>query len=262
MAWGKVTSCQRCWSHEPGWFDWLRLDLETEQHSGADDGSEYELIFMQEVLKKVEGLDPTHVHVQYEVDRPYKPPLRPDFAIMLPGKRPIAIEIDGARKSADPPLDERDRSLVRDGELKDLGWEVQHFTNNQVIHKNGWCRQTVTRLLAEVSATAVAAPTSQPAKARSGSRRNWWLAALIGVVVLIVASGLAFAVSRSGDQPSSQPDGGTCDAQHPVKGNVSQTGNKIYHAPGWQYYDRTVPEECFVDRDAAEDAGYRASEVQ
>lgn len=32
--------------------------------------------------------------------------------------------------------------------------------------------------------------------------------------------------------------------------------------PGWQYYGRTVAEECFESEQSAIDAGYRASEVQ
>jgi hypothetical protein len=53
-----------------------------------------------------------------------------------------------------------------------------------------------------------------------------------------------------------------CPPDFPVKGNDSQSGEFIYHLPGWEYYDRTRPERCFAEPAAAEAAGYRASEVQ
>jgi len=52
------------------------------------------------------------------------------------------------------------------------------------------------------------------------------------------------------------PDG---DCAGMIKGNISARGEKIYHVPGGQFYDRTVPEECFATREEAEAAGYRAS---
>jgi micrococcal nuclease len=47
-----------------------------------------------------------------------------------------------------------------------------------------------------------------------------------------------------------------------VKGNVSQAGEKIYHEPGWAYYERTSAEECFESAADAEKAGYRASQIK
>jgi micrococcal nuclease len=41
-----------------------------------------------------------------------------------------------------------------------------------------------------------------------------------------------------------------------VKGNDGNSG-KIYHIPGSSYYDRTKPEQCFFDINAAVAAGYR-----
>ena len=46
------------------------------------------------------------------------------------------------------------------------------------------------------------------------------------------------------------PDG------YPVKAN---TGSHIYHVPGGQFYERTVPERCYTDPQAAEADGYRAA---
>lgn len=52
--------------------------------------------------------------------------------------------------------------------------------------------------------------------------------------------------------------GGDCPGEAPIKGNAS---SGIYHVPGGDFYDRTNAEECFASESAAEDAGYRASEV-
>ncbi len=44
-----------------------------------------------------------------------------------------------------------------------------------------------------------------------------------------------------------------------VKGNISSSGEKIYHVETGAYYDRTIPEECFNTEEEAEKAGYRKS---
>lgn len=44
-----------------------------------------------------------------------------------------------------------------------------------------------------------------------------------------------------------------------VKGNISSSGEKIYHLKTGAYYDRTIPEECFSTEEAAKAAGYRKS---
>lgn len=54
------------------------------------------------------------------------------------------------------------------------------------------------------------------------------------------------------------PVGTDCPSSAPIKGNMN---SMIYHRPGQEYYDVTVPEECFATADAAERAGYRAAQV-
>lgn len=44
-----------------------------------------------------------------------------------------------------------------------------------------------------------------------------------------------------------------------IKGNISSSGEKIYHSPGQSYYDKTQEEEMFCSVQEAELAGYRAS---
>ena len=53
-----------------------------------------------------------------------------------------------------------------------------------------------------------------------------------------------------------EPVDGACPDGYPVKAN---TGSHIYHVPGGQFYERTVPERCYTDPQAAEADGYRAA---
>lgn len=61
-----------------------------------------------------------------------------------------------------------------------------------------------------------------------------------------------------GEQAAGEEPGAAA-GECPVKGNISSSGEKIYHVPGGAFYERTVPEECFDTPAAAEAAGYRAS---
>jgi micrococcal nuclease len=44
-----------------------------------------------------------------------------------------------------------------------------------------------------------------------------------------------------------------------IKGNINSKGEKIYHVPGGEYYDKTVAEELFNTEADAKAAGYRKS---
>lgn len=46
-----------------------------------------------------------------------------------------------------------------------------------------------------------------------------------------------------------------------IKGNISDSGEKIYHVHGGRYYDVTEPEETFCSESAAKAAGYRKSKL-
>jgi hypothetical protein len=56
--------------------------------------------------------------------------------------------------------------------------------------------------------------------------------------------------------PWVEPDGDACPASHPVKAKLA---SGIFHEPGGQMYDRTVPDRCYRDADAALADGLRAS---
>ncbi|PLR69445.1 thermonuclease family protein [Bacillus sp. UMB0893] len=55
------------------------------------------------------------------------------------------------------------------------------------------------------------------------------------------------------DQPAAAVE--TCS----IKGNISSSGDKIYHLPEGQYYKVTKEEEMFCSEEEAVNAGYRAS---
>ncbi|MED0673795.1 sunset domain-containing protein [Aneurinibacillus aneurinilyticus] len=44
-----------------------------------------------------------------------------------------------------------------------------------------------------------------------------------------------------------------------VKGNINNKGEKIYHVPGGQFYNKTKAEYCFKTTAEAKKAGFRAS---
>lgn len=66
-------------------------------------------------------------------------------------------------------------------------------------------------------------------------------------------------IVKAGKRPSrTTPDAwGECPGWAPIKGNRGSY-DWIYHVPGSTYYSRTIAEECFTTRRAAENAGYRA----
>jgi hypothetical protein len=70
-------------------------------------------------------------------------------------------------------------------------------------------------------------------------------------------------VPRPAPKPAPAPwaepnDDGSCPLSHPIKGKLA---SGIYHAPGGANYDRTHPDRCYVDEDAALRDGLRRSKV-
>jgi hypothetical protein len=53
-----------------------------------------------------------------------------------------------------------------------------------------------------------------------------------------------------------EPKGENCPQTHPVKAKLS---SKIYHLPGMRNYERTNPDRCYRDAEAAEADGLRAA---
>lgn len=57
--------------------------------------------------------------------------------------------------------------------------------------------------------------------------------------------------------PKSSPF--TCPPGYPVKGNISASGERIYHVPGGAFYNNTDPERCFATLADAAASGFRPS---
>src|SRR5262245_47060355 len=74
--------------------------------------------------------------------------------------------------------------------------------------------------------------------------------------VATVATAPAVTEAVAEDRPWVEPVDGACPTGYPVKANDS---SHIYHVPGGQFYERTVPERCYTDPQAAEADGYRAA---
>lgn len=60
-------------------------------------------------------------------------------------------------------------------------------------------------------------------------------------------------------KPTSSKPTGPGKAKGKIKGNLSSSGEKIYHVPGGAFYDKTIAEEYFDTEAQAQAAGYRRS---
>ncbi len=288
--------CMVCWPDEPGWSDWSALEHQVLRT--AD--SPYEVEFFGRVLKNIPGLRPPQVLVQHEFTYDLVKQARMDFAIVADDVK-IAIEVDGLHKSpTGQPTDAQQQSnaTARQNALTGQGWRVLRFPNSDVRLDPDRCRAEIERCLrhssppltqllrAEAPESRRPPQASRPAPTRiaesdtggSGAaaraimahgheprRRNRTLVLVAVAVAVLAAVAVPIALltaSRSPGPGSAVPNGSTCPSGFPVKGNESQSGELIYHEPGWAYYARTRPEQCFVDGRAAEDAGFRASEVR
>lgn len=74
--------------------------------------------------------------------------------------------------------------------------------------------------------------------------------------VATVATAPAVTEAVAAGQAWVEPVDGACPTGYPIKANTS---SRIYHVPGGQFYERTVPERCYTDPQAAEADGYRAA---
>nr|WP_279664292.1 thermonuclease family protein [Ectobacillus ponti] len=68
-------------------------------------------------------------------------------------------------------------------------------------------------------------------------------------------AGEAQTPKDNGGQTAKPNTGSDCS----IKGNINSKGEKIYHLPGQQFYDKTNPERLFCTEEEAKAAGYRKS---
>lgn len=271
--------CMICWPSGPNWV-WDRFEHDL-MHVRD---SEYESLFASQVLRHVAGVAPNRVTPQHTVVGRSGRTYRVDFAILMPDARTnwqgIAIEVDGLNKTDRSEMDvlRQTEASERQNDLANAGWTVLRFTNWQATNNPGSCIRDVEEALARAGnhtlsgdptlAELPTAPAPAPAPAQLArekdppSRRPFRVVAATGVIAVIF---VGFWLYRTGSSPASggvNPVGNTCPAAYPVEGNIASGGTRIYHMPGWRYYDATNPERCFANPAAAEAEGFRASEVK
>jgi very-short-patch-repair endonuclease len=277
---GSRTACLHCGTTD---FDVPQQAKE----SGAESSPEtrFERLFQEQVLGALPEVTGWKVQPQKRITvgaRTY----RVDFALTS-GPLRVAIEIDGenkgARQASHDEWTRRQTALVSDG------WEVLRFTNRDVVNDKEYCRRQVAMTIARLrerrrldsrptkagstaASFAATAPASLPLPAPSApdreSNRGLWLALAAPLMILAFFAVLAIALSSGSSDvgsadgsvaPTSTADGPTCPGSHPVKGNVNQEGERIFHRPSGEFYDATEPERCFADAAAAVSSGFRAS---
>jgi very-short-patch-repair endonuclease len=92
--------------------------------------------------------------------------LEVDFLIPRPGRRGLAVEVDGDIYHFD-----REATKRRDAVLERAGLQVVHFWGSEVTNTPGEVRK---RLLAELQGVARSPPTATGTKRKStGGRRKW-----------------------------------------------------------------------------------------
>ncbi len=151
----------------------------------------------------------------------------------------VAAEVDDTSLIADSD-DGTDPSLQ--GTTDDDGEGVQSFASTADMD-----------VLANMQDTA--ATSSETSEAEDdGSVDESPVAEQSGVSAAGVAGG---SNSRGSDMPGAVRGDGTntCPVDFPIKGNAN---SKIYHTPGRDSYENTVPEWCFATEEDAVNAGYRA----
>lgn len=263
--------CSVCWPREVGYDAWRQFELKVEQVGD----SPYEALFVSKVLRQVPGLRPSEVATQRSARGRSGSTYYLDFVISPPDGHRIAVEIDGRDKAPGSKTPEEVRRDVdrKRADLIEAGWRILNFTNERVATRSDQCVSEVRAELNDavpprISGAPVAAVAGingeagmAPVDERSASSQRRWLpwalAALAAVVVFVLT-----ATQWPRETGPVQPSGGECPSGTPIKGNVSMSGEKIYHAPGWQYYNKTGAEECFKTSEEAEAAGYRASQIQ
>lgn len=260
--------CALCWSELRGW-DLVAHDAE------RDGDSEYEARFVREVLSRIRGLEPQDVTPQKKVQLDDGSILRVDFFVHRSNHSPLVIELDGYNKTGrveDAPAVARDDKTKRRQLEQQRHYEVVPFSNKDLADPHVAIRDIETRMARNpVVATSVPAPDERARREQNGAlghtppdqrfKRGPILVALATLGIAVVA---AFALSAMNDDgsPSTPAEDGSCPGEASIKGNVSISGERIFHEPGWRYYDATMAEECFASAQDAEKAGYRPSQAQ
>ena len=255
----------------------------------------WERQFVTDVLPRVPGLLPNQVEPQKVVRTSDGRSRRIDFAFSI-GMVRLAIEIGGLDKTGRGVIGraEHEDFARRQTELAAAGWTMIRFTNSLVSTEPAYCagqiQETLARLrsadghgnLYELQAAIDArfdhleqrlrpeaspsiAPRevqTHPASGKSRRHLSRWLAA---TAFMVLALGAVWFLQPDDTDAKPRPatiSSTTCPDDAPIKGNVSASGAHIFHQPGWHYYTKTKPEQCFATVEAAMAAGFRASSVK
>jgi hypothetical protein len=111
-------------------------------------------------------------------------------------------------------------------------------------------------LLGAAAAAAVRAVRGRPALTARPDTGPTWPPLDAGTAKPFAATATATVAAGAAPRSWVEPVDGACPTGYPVKANDS---SHIYHVPGGQFYERTVPERCYTDPRAAEADGYRAA---
>ena len=117
-------------------------------------------------------------------------------------------------------------------------------------------RLLVFALLGAAAAAAVRALRGRPALTAPPDTGPTWPPLDTGGTAPAAASDRRGRPAIAAPRTWVEPVDGACPTGYPVKANAS---SHIYHVPGGQFYERTVPERCYTDPQAAEADGYRAA---
>jgi very-short-patch-repair endonuclease len=227
----------------------------------------WEQAFARRVLARARDLTPDGIEPQARVSVPgdiYKV----DF---YASGSDLVIEIDGYAKSGSPvTAAELERRNRRDAALQSRGLRVLHFSNAQVQSEPNACLLLVEEATAKVGRSPLAPQktttpqaTARDTASREPRRRRHVVPAL--VVVAAVAVGTLWFLGHRSDGASAAftagvvPTGSVCPPGYPIKGNVSDQGQRIAHSPGQQFYDTTNPERCYANLAEAATDRFRPS---
>ena len=106
--------------------------------------------------------------------------------------------------------------------------------------KKAPARKAATKKAAARKATAKQAPAPKPAAPAAPAEQPGG------------AGGGPPAAGSGSPEPWVAPEGNACPVTHPVKAKLS---SGRFHLPGMLAYDRTVPDRCYADAEAAEADG-------
>lgn len=142
-------------------MNWQKFLVDHEK----DFGSRYERLFVELVLARTPGLNPSSVRCQTPFRDRDGRPRRMDFSIEEEGVR-IAIEIDGWDKTGTGTGMSRkafDEWTRRENALKNQGWDVLRFANTSVKHRPDECREVIETQLGLARSRRRSAAAERPA---------------------------------------------------------------------------------------------------